>query len=168
MSDPFMGEIRINAFPFAQKGWAFCDGRTMQISQNQALFALLGTTYGGNGQTTFALPDMRGRVPIHRSDSHQQGERGGEQAHTLTSAELPTHVHPLYGSMAAASSGTPGGAMIGGKGRLGRDVMSPSGNTVLASNSVANTGGAQPHLNMQPFLALNFSIALTGLFPSRS
>ena len=169
MGTPFLGEIKITSFNFAPSGWALCNGQLLPINQNQALFSLLGTMYGGNGQTNFALPDFRGRMPVHVGTEVQQGQAGGAWTHTLTQAELPPHSHALNASNALAGSGTPGGALLGRKGRLGRDIFGPMENlTTLGPASVSNTGGSQPHDNTQPFLALNFMIALSGVFPSRN
>jgi len=167
MAEPFLSEIRIMSFGFPPKGWALCDGQLLPINQNQALFSLLGTTYGGNGTTNFALPDLRSRVPIHMGSGHTLGERGGEQAHTLSIAEIPTHAHALQGSSDA-------GTLIIAAGNV--PASSPSqmyqapDNNLVAMNpaSITNVGGSQAHLNMQPFLALNFSIALQGIFPSQT
>lgn len=167
MAEPFLSEIRIFSFNFAPKGWALCNGQFLPINQNQALFSLLGTTYGGNGQTTFALPNLQGRTPIHEGSGHTLGEQGGEQAHTLTVAETPTHTHTLNGSSNA-------GTLIVAAGNL--PGTSPSqmyqapDNNLGAMNpaSIPNAGGSQAHLNMQPFLTLNFAIALQGIFPSRN
>jgi len=162
-----MGEIRIMSFVFAPVGWALCNGQFLPINQNQALFSLLGTTYGGNGQTTFALPDLRARTPIHVGGGHTLGERGGEQAHTLNIAELPTHTHVLNGT-SAASVNTPAATSL-----LGKSAPQPvyGGATSLGAmdpRSIGNIGGSQAHLNMQPFLTLSFCIALQGIFPSQN
>lgn len=167
MAEPFLSEIRIMSFGFAPKGWALCDGQLLPINQNQGLFSLLGTTYGGDGRVNFALPDLRGRVPIHMGSGHTEGERGGEQAHTLSIGEIPTHTHVLNGA-------TQTGNLVIAAGNL--SAASPSqtyqapDNNLGAMNaaSISNTGGSQAHLNMQPFLVLNFSIALQGIFPSQT
>jgi len=169
MAEPFLSEIRIMSFSFPPKGWALCDGQFLPINQNQALFSLLGTTFGGNGQTTFALPDLRGRVPIHVGNSFTLGEMGGEQAHTLNINEIPTHVHFMNASKSIGDKVNPrpasGGTLLAqdpGKAYSG-SAVNP---VALAPGSVTNVGGSQAHLNMQPFLVLNFSIALQGIFPS--
>ncbi|TWG90686.1 microcystin-dependent protein [Nocardioides sp. J9] len=164
MAEPFLSEIRLMSFVFAPKGWALCNGQFLPINQNQALFSLLGTTYGGNGQTTFALPDLRGRVPIHAGAGHALGERGGEQAHTLTVHEMPQHTHVLRGSSrATGGSADPQGRVLGG----GQNVYRPgSPSTPMEPGSVTSAGGSQAHENMQPFLTLSFCIALQGIFPS--
>ena len=164
MAEPFLSEIRIMSFNFAPRGWALCNGQFLPINQNQALFSLLGTTYGGNGQTNFALPNTQGRTPIHVGGGHPLGQQGGEQAHTLTSAEMPTHTHGVNGSSALTGGNVgPNGRYLGGANNA---YHSPANLTTLDPATVSNTGGSQAHLNMQPFLALNFCIALQGIFPS--
>ena len=163
MAEPFLSEIRIMSFNFAPKGWALCNGQLLPINQNQALFSLLGTTFGGDGRVNFALPDLRGRVPIHVGNSYTLGERGGEQTHTLSLAELPAHTHVLEGS------NTPAGTNVatGGYLAITNNAYAPPANLVAMSPSeVSTVGGGQAHPNMQPFLTLNFSIALQGIFPS--
>lgn len=168
MSECFIGEIRMVSFNFPPKNWAMCNGQSLPINQNQALFSLLGTRYGGDGVTTFKLPDLRGRVPMHFGSGMVIGQAGGEEAHTLTVNELPMHTHSLVGSTALATGTSPANALVGKKGRTGRDVYAaPANLTTLAQNSVSQAGGSQPHQNMQPFMALNFAIALVGIFPSR-
>jgi microcystin-dependent protein len=166
MAEPFLSEIRIMSFGFAPKGWAFCNGQLLPINQNQALFSLLGTTYGGDGRVNFALPNLQGSVPIHMGSGHTLGERGGEPAHTVTISELPTHLHQAY-----ASSNT--GTLQQGAGNVlgtipGRAYTDPSNVTTLSPSTITTVGGGQAHLNMQPFLVLNFSIALQGIFPSQN
>src|SRR5689334_16610791 len=159
MAEPFLSEIRIFSFGFPPRGWALCDGQLLPINQNQGLFSLLGTTYGGDGRVNFALPDLQSRVPIHMGSGHTLGERGGEQAHTLSISELPTHTHQLFGSSATGTQPVPVGAFSGVAAE--QPYLPPDNNLVaLNSASVANVGGSQAHLNMQPFLVLNFSIAL--------
>lgn len=165
MAEPFLSEIRIMSFVFAPKGWALCNGQLLPINQNQALFSLLGTTFGGDGRVNFALPDLRGRTPIHVGSGHTLGEKGGEQAHTLSISELPTHAH------VATATSTNGGVIIpsgnllaGGTPQL---YHAPDVNLVAMNPATLGTvGGSQAHLNMQPFLTLNFCIALQGIFPS--
>ena len=166
MAEPFLSEIRVMSFVFAPKGWALCNGQLLPINQNQALFSLLGTTYGGNGQTTFALPDLRGRTPIHMGSSHTLGEPGGEQAHTLTISEMPMHMHPIVGSSADANGVLPANSLFA---KSPQQVYGPPANfTSLNAGTVTSAGGSQAHLNMQPYLTLNFSIALQGIFPSQT
>jgi len=163
MAEPFLSEIRLMSFVFAPKGWALCNGQLLPINQNQALFSLLGTTFGGDGRVNFALPDLRGRVPIHVGSGHTLGERGGEQAHTLSIAELPTHVHVANASQANANTPLPAGNLFGTSNNL---YAPPAQVTNLNPGTVTNVGGSQAHLNMQPFLTLSFCIALQGIFPS--
>ncbi len=167
MAEPFLAEIRIMSFGFPPKGWASCDGQLLPINQNQALFSLLGTTYGGDGRVNFGLPNLQSRVPIHMGSGHTLGERGGEQAHTLSISEIPTHAH------VAMASGTPAMTNVPAVDNLlapsGAADLYGAGNPVaLAPNALTNVGGSQAHLNMQPFLVLNFSIALQGIFPSQT
>jgi microcystin-dependent protein len=166
MAEPFLSEIRIMSFGFPPKGWALCDGQLLPINQNQALFSLLGTTYGGDGRVNFALPDLRSRVPIHMGSGHTLGERGGEQGHTLSISEIPTHTHVLSGTNTAGNAANPSAALLA---QASNVYAAPGGGlTALNPASVANVGGSQAHLNMQPFLVLNFSIALQGIFPSQT
>ena len=169
MAEPFLSEIRIMSFDFAPKGWALCNGQLLPINQNQGLFSLLGTTFGGDGRVNFALPDLRARTPIHVGSGHTLGERGGEPAHTLSIAELPTHTHVASGTSTIADQPTPGGNLLGqvDETAFTTKVYGPATSLVaLAPNSIANTGGSQAHLNLQPFLTLSFCIALQGIFPS--
>jgi len=165
MAEPFLSEIRIMSFGFAPRGWALCNGQLLPINQNQALFSLLGTTYGGNGQTTFALPNLQGRTPIHMGNSHLLGEAGGEQAHTLSISEMPTHTHIANASTANGSTNFANGNILAAAGNL---YAAPNSLTTLNPTSITNVGGSQAHLNMQPFLTLTFCIALQGIFPSRN
>jgi microcystin-dependent protein len=166
MAEPFLSEIRIMSFGFPPKGWALCDGQLLPINQNQALFSLLGTTYGGDGRVNFGLPNLQGRAPIHMGSGHTLGERAGEQAHTLSIAEIPTHTHRVSVSTSATGgNANPTGRVLGG----GNNAYHAATNlTTLNPATVVNTGGSQAHLNMQPFLVLNFSIALQGIFPSQN
>lgn len=171
MAEPFLSEIRIMSFVFAPKGWALCNGQLLPINQNQALFSLLGTTFGGDGRVNFALPDLRGRTPIHVGSGHTLGERGGEQAHTLSIAELPTHTHVFNGSSAGASTNVPTNNLLArGQASNGNPInyydTASTNLAALNAGSITNTGGSQAHLNMQPFLTLSFCIALQGIFPS--
>lgn len=169
MSEPFLSEIKIMSFGFPPKGWALCNGQLLPINQNQALFSLLGTTYGGDGRVNFGLPNLQGMTPMHMGSSHTLGERGGEQAHTLSISEIPTHVHTASASLETTNN-----------------LVDAAANNILASPAVqlysstitnltsmipgtlANVGGSQAHLNMQPFLTLSFCIALQGIFPSQT
>jgi microcystin-dependent protein len=166
MSEAFLSEIRIMSFNFAPKGWAECNGANLPINQNQALFSLLGTMYGGDGRTTFALPDLRGRAPLHVGAGHIQGERGGEVSHTLTVAEFPAHTHAVMASGSPVTSNDPAGRLAGNN--QGRPYAALANQQPMRSTAIGNTGGNQPHENMQPYLALNFCIALQGIFPSRN
>jgi microcystin-dependent protein len=164
MAEPFLSEIRLMSFVFAPKGWALCNGQLLPINQNQALFSLLGTTYGGNGQTNFALPDLRARVPIHVGSGHTLGERGGEQAHTITQSEMPTHTHSLMATNNIGTSPNPATTQV-----LAKSVANSfgaAGNLTTMAPAILNVGGSQAHQNMQPYLVLNFCIALQGIFPS--
>ena len=164
MAEPFLSEIRLMSFVFAPKGWALCNGQLLPINQNQGLFSLLGTTFGGDGRVNFALPDLRGRTPIHVGSGHTLGERGGEQAHTVSIAELPTHTHVLQASSAEANVPVPTGALLA---RTTNNIYNTATALVaLNPGTVTNVGGSQAHLNMQPFLTLSFCIALQGIFPS--
>jgi microcystin-dependent protein len=154
------------SFGFAPKGWALCNGQLLPINQNQALFSLLGTTYGGDGRVNFALPNLQGRAPIHEGAGHTLGERGGEQAHTLSIAELPTHTHVLRGTSAAGDNNDPTGRLLG---KSQQNAYAAAANLGAMSPAVVtNIGGSQAHINMQPFLVLNFCIALQGIFPSQT
>jgi microcystin-dependent protein len=169
MSTPYLAEIRLTSFLFAPRGWAMCNGQLLPINQNQALFALLGTTYGGDGRTNFALPNLQGRAPMHFSATHALGEVGGEASHTLTAAEMPAHVHTLRASGKAAATSSPNGAVLAAVPRGGTPAYAASGNLVpLNPAAVASSGGSQPHENRAPYLTLNFIIALQGIFPSRN
>ena len=173
MSEPFLAEIRMVGFDFAPRGWAFCDGQILQIMQNQSLYSLLGTTYGGDGRTTFALPDLRGRVPIHvgANDSgsfHNLGQRSGEETHTLVSSEMPSHTHSLLASATAADSPIATNQVLATTEAV--NIYDDSSSNLVNMNGaeITNTGGSQPHNNMMPTLVVNFCIALQGLFPSRN
>jgi len=176
MSEPFLAEVKIVGFNFPPRGFATCDGQILPINQNQALFALVGTTYGGDGRVTFALPDLRGRVPIHvgslpGGQTHTWGERGGEETHSLSTNELPAHRHSLNATAATASSTSGAGARLAPT-VSGRRALTPYGAAVnltpVNGAALGNTGSSQGHNNMQPYLTVNFVIALQGLFPSRS
>jgi microcystin-dependent protein len=165
MAEPFLSEIRIMSFNFAPKGWALCNGQLLPINQNQALFSLLGTTYGGNGQTTFALPNLQARVPIHFGAGFSLGENGGEQAHTVTMAEMPTHVHAALASSSDGNASLPGGNVLA---TAANAYGAAASLTTLVPGTVTNVGGSQPHTNIQPYLVLTFCIALQGIFPSQN
>jgi microcystin-dependent protein len=165
VAEPFLSEIRIMSFVFAPKFWAMCNGQLLPINQNQALFSLLGTTFGGNGQTTFALPNLQGRVPVHVGSGWTLGAVAGEQAHTLIGTEIPVHTHVLQASTTDGDTPVGGGAVWAAGGATA-PYGAATNLTPLLPGSIANVGGSQAHLNMQPFLALNFCIALAGIFPS--
>ena len=168
MAEPFLSEIRIMSFIFAPKGWALCNGQLLPINQNQGLFSLLGTTFGGDGRVNFALPDLRGRTPIHVGSGHTLGERGGEQSHTLSIGELPTHTHVFNASASEATTNNPAPTgTMGLAASAGSQIYSPPNNLVsMNPGAISTVGGSQAHLNMQPFLSLSFCIALQGIFPS--
>ena len=164
MAEPFLSEIRIMSFVFAPRGWALCNGQLLPINQNQGLFSLLGTTFGGDGRVNFALPDLRSRAPIHVGSGHTLGERGGEPAHTLSIPELPTHTHTLMAQ--PTTNGTQLPAVSAVLAQASNVYRTPDNLTSLNPATVTSTGGSQAHLNMQPFLTLSFCIALQGIFPS--
>lgn len=166
MSEPFIGEVRQFPFNFAPKGWALCNGQLLPIAQNQALFSLLGTTYGGNGTTTFGLPDLRGRVAVHPGSGITLGQTAGEEAHTLLSNEMPMHNHMLQANKTSATqSAAANNVWAPAAGSYG---SAGSPDTSLAPTALQSTGGGQPHSNMQPYLVVSCCIALTGIFPTRS
>jgi len=166
LAEPFLAEIRIMSFNFPPKGWAQCTGQLMPINQNQALFSLLGTTYGGDGRVNFALPDCRGRVPIHLGSTYILGQKGGETAHTVNMSEMPLHAHMLMGTSNNGSAATAAGNVFGVV--AGRIYTDPKNTTTLQGGTVTTVGGSQPHENMGPYLTLNFCIALQGIFPSQN
>jgi microcystin-dependent protein len=169
MGQPFIGEIRMFAGNFAPAGWAFCDGQLLPISENDALFALLGTTYGGDGQETFALPDLQGRIPVHEGPGYVLGQLGGVESVTLSTGQIPPHNHPLMGSAANATTTSPTNNVPGTSPEV---TVFPYGTdnppTTLATASVSPAGGSQPHDNFQPYLCVNFIISLFGIFPSQN
>ncbi|HEU0134386.1 MAG TPA: tail fiber protein, partial [Allosphingosinicella sp.] len=166
MAEPFLSEIRLFSFNFPPKGWAFCNGQFLPINQNQALFSLLGTTYGGNGQTTFALPDLRGRLAMHEGAGHTLGEKGGTESVTLNIQQLPQHLHFLQGANKNGDQPIPTGNLLGNVNNLYRSAAPTNKLLPLLAGTVTNVGGSQAHTNMAPYLALNFCIALQGIFPS--
>lgn len=163
MAEPFLSEIRIMSFGFAPKGWAMCNGQLLPINQNQALFSLLGTTYGGDGRVNFALPDLRARTPIHEGSGHTLGEKAGEQAVTLTLAQMPQHTHFAQVSPTNANSPIAANNVLAAANNL---YSQATNLTALDPSTITSAGGSQAHLNMQPFLTLTFCIALQGIFPS--
>lgn len=165
MGTPFIAEVKIISWNFAPQGWAFCNGQFLPINQNQALFSILGTAFGGNGQTTFALPDLRGRAPLHRG-TNVVGQKAGEEFHTLTIAEIPAHNHIATATNTTASVPIPTGNFLANS--AAQPYADPTNLTTLDPSSISNFGGSQPHENRQPFLVLNFIIALQGIFPSRN
>jgi microcystin-dependent protein len=166
MSEPFLAEIQMFGFTFAPRGWAQCNGQLLPINQNQAVFSLLGTTYGGNGQTTFGLPDMRSRTPVHWGNTVQLGQAAGTENVTLSPNEIPAHNHQVLASSGAVSSGSPGGNYLATQPSESLFTTPANANGAMASQ--AGSLGAQPHSNIQPYIVLNFCIALQGIFPSRN
>ena len=166
MADPFIAELRCFSFGFAPRGWALCNGQLLPIGQNQALFALLGTTFGGNGQTTFALPNLQGRTPVHANSGQVVlGQSAGTETVTLTTQQLPSHTHQCMSNAGAVNSGTPVNNTWGTE-STGAYAASSTGN--MNATAIGNTGNSQPHINLQPFLTINFCIALQGIFPSQN
>jgi microcystin-dependent protein len=165
MSEPFLSEIKIVSFNFPPKAWAECNGQFLPINQNQALFSLLGTTYGGNGQTTFALPNLQGCTPIHMGNGHTLGEKAGSSSVTVTQSQMPAHTHIMNASTTAAELNNPTGAYLG---LVNNAYTAPANMVALSPTAVTNVGGSQAHNNMMPYLVLNFIIALQGIFPSQT
>jgi microcystin-dependent protein len=168
VATPFLSEIKIFSFNFAPRGWAFCNGQLLAINQNQALFSLLGTTYGGNGTTNFALPNLQGRVPLHVGSGFSLGQVGGAETHTLLRAEMASHTHVLEGSSASASTTSPVSNVLATAAGAAPYGPSGGGNVGLNPGALRTVGGGQPHENRQPYLTLNVCIALQGIFPSRN
>ncbi|MEP3654449.1 MAG: tail fiber protein [Litorimonas sp.] len=176
MSTPFLGQITLFAGNFAPRAWAFCDGQLLAISSNSALFSILGTIYGGDGRTTFALPDLRGRAAIHEGrgpglSPYSLGQRGGQESVTLLPSQMPVHSHTLNATNAPGDKGGPQGKMLAaghGDETIYHDTPPSANIRAMASNSIANAGGGQSHNNIQPFLAINYIIALQGVYPSRN
>jgi microcystin-dependent protein len=169
MSEPFLAEVRMVGFNFAPRGWAFCDGQTLPINQNQSLYSLLGTTYGDDGRTSFALPDMRGRAPLHEDGQHPLGQKEGEETVALSSAQMPSHSHTPHALSDDGDTDEPSTSAL--LGQAGEDIysnVSPENAVMMYQNTIGVSGGGIGHDNMQPFLAINFCIALQGLFPSRN
>jgi microcystin-dependent protein len=168
MSEPFLSEIKIMSFNFPPKGWAMCNGQLLPINQNQALFSLLGTTYGGDGRVNFGLPNLQGRTPIHMGNGHTLGEIGGEQAHTLSISELPTHTHTASAANVPATSNAPSNARMIAQ-SVGANMYGAASNLgTMSTQALATVGTSQAHLNTQPYLTLTFCIALQGIFPSQT
>lgn len=165
MSEPYLGEVKLISFAFPPRGWAECNGQLLPINQNQALYSILGTTYGGNGVTNFALPDLRGRLPVHVGSGLVPGQSGGQAAHALTTQELPGHAHPARARSSPGTTGAPAGALWAtGPG----SSYAATPDTTLAASALGTTGAGQPHENRAPYLVLTFVIALQGVFPSQS
>lgn len=175
MAEPFIGEIKMVGFNFPPKGWAGCDGALLSIAQNTALFSLLGTQFGGDGRTNFQLPDLRGRVPIHMGQGpgtspYFMGDAGGTEAATLTYGQMPQHTHALQGTSGAGNTRSAAGAALA-KEAAGQTAVynnAPTVDSTLSPSSIGIAGGSQPHENRQPYLAVNFVIALVGIYPSRN
>jgi microcystin-dependent protein len=167
MAQPYVGEIRMFAGNFAPAGWMFCEGQLLPISENETLFQLIGTTYGGDGESTFALPDLRGRVPLHQGNGSILAETGGAENITLTVPQIPAHTHPLLATSAPGADGTPVNRVLAETGTAGAFAyLEDEPTTNLAPNAISSVGGSQPHENMQPYLCVNYIISLFGLFPS--
>lgn len=172
MSEPFVGEVRMFAGNFAPRGWAFCDGQLLAVSQNDALFSLLGTIYGGDGRTTFGLPDMRGRVPIHAGSGpglspRRLGAKAGVEKVTLTVNQLPSHTHPIQVSQEPANLPNPGNGTFLATGNVIELYTGDPEDQNMPSTTISNVGGSRSHTNLQPFLCINYIIALFGIYPSR-
>lgn len=165
MAQPYVGEIRMFAGNFAPAGWMFCEGQLLPISENETLFQLIGTTYGGDGESTFALPDLRGRIPIHQGNGFILAETGGAEEITLTVNQIAAHSHPLLASGTTASNAIPTGNVVGNQ-TLAQMYVEDVTNTNLSPNAITSVGGSQPHTNFQPYLCVDFIISLFGLFPS--
>lgn len=165
MSEAFTGDIKLVSFGFAPRGWALCNGQLLPIAQNQPLYSLIGTTYGGDGKTTFALPDLRSRIPLHTGNGYPQGQQGGEVGHTLTVAEIPAHTHAAIGDSTAGKASQPGGELLAGS---VQPAYGTSADLSMNPAAAQPAGNAQPHQNLPPFLVLNFIICLSGIFPTRN
>jgi len=165
MTEPFLGEIRMASFNFPPKGWAFCNGQLLPINQNQALFSLLGTMYGGDGRVNFALPNLQARIPLHNGSGYTQGQIGGEAAHTLNQNEMPLHTHLVSASGNPGDQGAPNQHVPAAAGVAS---FGTANDVAMAANAVSTVGGSQPHDNQSPYLVVNFVIALQGIFPSQN
>lgn len=166
MSQPYVGEIRMFAGNFAPAGWMFCEGQLLPISEYETLFNLIGTTYGGDGQSTFELPDLRGRLPLHQGNGFTLGQTAGSETVTLTTAQIPVHTHPALATTNGNTASQPSGNLLA----QGPDIYEPNtaGNATMAANSISSVGGSQPHDNVQPYLCISFIISLFGVFPSQT
>ncbi len=167
MAQPYVGEIRMFAGNFAPAGWMFCEGQLLPISENETLFNLIGTTYGGDGQSTFALPDLRGRIPIHQGNGFILAETGGAETVTLTVQQIPAHSHPFLGTSSIANDANPGGNVVAQASSFFPYVNAPP-TVAMAPQAISPTGGSQPHTNFQPYLCVDFIISLFGIFPSQT
>lgn len=167
MAEPYVGELRLFAGNFAPAGWMFCDGALLPISENETLFQLIGTIYSGDGQNTFGLPDLRGRVPVHQGNGYTLGETGGTENVTLTVAQVPAHTHALRASAAAGTNSAPGNAVLAATGAV-NSYGSSTPDQAMTTDALARSGGSQPHDNMAPFLAVSYIISLFGIFPSQN
>lgn len=165
MAQPYVGEIRMFGGNFAPAGWLFCQGQLLSISENETLFQLIGTTYGGDGQTTFALPDLRGRLPVHQGSGFVLGAAAGAESVTLTTAQIPGHTHPMLASTDVATQSAPGGAVVA-QSTVADLYIEDAPNADLATTALTPVGGSQPHTNLQPYLCISFIISLFGIFPS--
>lgn len=166
MALPYVGEIRMFAGNFAPAGWMFCEGQLLPISENETLFQLIGTTYGGDGESTFALPDLRGRIPVHQGNGYILAETGGVEQVTLTVSQIPSHRHVMIASSAIANSPTPANGILAVSSQVSAFLGEEPSNTTMNPSTVSSTGGSQPHNNFQPYLCINFIISLFGIFPS--
>jgi microcystin-dependent protein len=167
MAQPYIGEIKMFAGNFAPVGWMFCDGQLLPISEYETLFNLIGTTYGGDGQSTFALPNLQSRIPVHQGDQFVLAETGGTEEVTLTVSQIPAHTHALLGSTDIANTPNPGASILARSGQV-QMFLNADATLAMSPNAIGPAGGSQPHTNLQPFLAVNFIISLFGIFPPRN
>jgi microcystin-dependent protein len=165
MAEPYVGEIRMFAGNFAPVGWMFCEGQELPIAENETLYQLIGTTYGGDGQSTFGLPDLRGRIPIHQGNGFILAEAGGAEEVTLTVQQIPAHTHPLLATTAVGTASSPSGSVLAASGSSNVYRPGPAG-ALMSNQTVGVVGGSQPHTNLQPYLCVDFIISLFGIFPS--